>query len=813
MAVYPAVMENLLRDIRHTLRGLLKTPVFALSVVFTLALGIGGNTALFSVVDQLLLRPLPYPDGDRLVTVYEKWLTGGGSGLPDASRGSVSPANWLDWQRDSRTIERFAAWRATPLTMTGVGDPVQLSTQVVSAEFFPVLGVAPLLGRTISEADDKPNAPLVAVLSHRLWQQRFGGDPGVIGRIIQLNERPVEVVGVMPASFRFLYPENDLWGAFRLNRDQPWRETAGRFMSVVARVKPGVTVAGARTEMEGIARRLEETYEFNKHTSVTLVPMREELTGQVQTSLWVLYGAVGLLLAIASFNVANLLLARAASRGREMAIRTSLGAARLALIRQLVIESVMLAVAGGVLGLALARWSLDALLAFAPAGLLRVEELSVDARVLGYALLLSLTTGLVVGLVPALMVLRGSIASWMRATGASVTQAPRVRQALVVGQVALTVVLLCGAGLLARTLVALNATNAGIDKPDILTMEVQVPAARYNPARRTAFFRQALEELRALPGVERTGAANSLAVIGEARGGSWFHRLGTPELPESERPSTTIRVVTPGYFRAIGVPVLRGREFTDLDDGKKPAFIVNDSFARAFLGGVDPLSASLTVWMQNENPYAQIVGVVGDVSEGSVKGDPEPTVYYSHAMMPETKMTLVIRAAEPDAITSAAIQTLRRLDANLAVSKVQTVEHAMAESLAQERLSALVSVAFAVVGLLLAALGLYGLLAYLVSQRTKEIGVRLALGASAAELTRSVVASGYRLVVSGAVLGVAIALAAFRLLSAMLFGVSPYDALTYAGVVLVLAIIAGIASYVPARAVTRVEPLLALRQE
>jgi putative ABC transport system permease protein len=813
MGVYPAVMENLLRDIRHTLRGLIKTPVFALSVVFTLALGIGGNTALFSVVDQLLLRPLPYPDGDRLVTVYEKWLTGGGSGLPDASRGSVSPANWLDWQRDSRTIERFAAWRATPLTMTGVGDPVQLSTQVVSAEFFPVLGVAPLLGRTISEADDKPNAPLVAVLSHRLWQQRFGGDPGVIGRIIQLNERPVEVVGVMPASFRFLYPENDLWGAFRLNRDQPWRETAGRFMSVVARVKPGVTVAGARTEMEGIAGRLEETYEFNKHTSVTLVPMREELTGQVQTSLWVLYGAVGLLLAIASFNVANLLLARAASRGREMAIRTSLGAARLALIGQLVIESVMLAVAGGVLGLALARWSLDALLAFAPAGLLRVEELSVDARVLGYALLLSLTTGLVVGLVPALMVLRGSIASWMRATGASVTQAPRVRQALVVGQVALTVVLLCGAGLLARTLVALNATNAGIDKPNILTMEVQVPAARYNPARRTAFFRQALEELRALPGVERTGAANSLAVIGEARGGSWFHRLGTPELPESERPSTTIRVVTPGYFRAIGVPVLRGREFTDLDDGKKPAFIVNDSFARAFLGGVDPLSASLTVWMQNENPYAQIVGVVGDVSEGSVKGDPEPTVYYSHAMMPETKMTLVIRAAEPDAITSAAIQTLRRLDANLAVSKVQTVEHAMAESLAQERLSALVSVAFAVVGLLLAALGLYGLLAYLVSQRTKEIGVRLALGASAAELTRSVVASGYRLVVSGAVLGVAIALAAFRLLSAMLFGVSPYDALTYAGVVLVLAIIAGIASYVPARAVTRVEPLLALRQE
>ncbi len=372
----------------------------------------------------------------------------------------------------------------------------------------------------------------------------------------------------------------------------------------------------------------------------------------------------------------------------------------------------MLAVAGGVLGLALARWSLDALLAFAPAGLLRVEELSVDARVLGYALLLSLATGLVVGLVPALMVLRGSIASWMRATGASVTQAPRVRQALVIGQVALTVVLLCGAGLLARTLVALNATNAGIDKPNILTMEVQVPAARYNPARRTAFFRQALEELRALPGVERTGAANSLAVIGEARGGSWFHRLGTPELPETERPSTTIRVVTPGYFRAIGVPVLRGREFTDLDDGKKPAFIVNDSFARAFLGGVDPLSASLTVWMQNENPYAQIVGVVGDVSEGSVKGDPEPTVYYSHAMMPETKMTL--RDPRGRSPMRSRRRPSRRCAASTPTSRSARCRRSNTrwpKAWRKRRLSALVSVAFAVVGLLLAALGLYGLLA------------------------------------------------------------------------------------------------------
>ena len=801
------MIDNILRDVRQISRGLLKTPVFAVSVILMLALGIGGNTALFSVVDQLLLRPLPYPDGERLVSVYEKRLSGG------PERGSVSPANWLDWQRQSQTIGQFAAWRAQPLTMTGVGDPVQLSGHVVSAEFFPLLGVQPMLGRTIEAKDDVPNAPLVAVLSHRLWQQRFGGDPQVVGRVIQLGERPVEIIGVMPASFKFMYPEIDLWSAFRLDRNLTWRQAAGRFMFVVGRMKPGISLAAARTEMETIARGLEEQHVFNKHTSATIVPMREELTGRVTSSLWVLYGGVGLLLAIACFNVASLLLARAASRGREMAIRVSLGAGRSSLLSQMVIESLMLAIAGGVLGIALARWSLDALLAFAPAGLLRVDKLFVDGRVLAYAVAVSLVTGLVIGLVPAVLLVRSSLTSWIRAGGASVTQAPRVRQALVIAQVALTVVLLCGAGLLAKTILALDSTSAGFDQRGMLTMEVQVPTTRYNAERRTAFFRQAIEALQALPGVEGAAAANSLAVIGGARGGSWFHRLGTPMLPEPERPGTTIRVVTPGYFRAIGVPMLRGREFADLDDASRPAFIVNKAFADKFLSDVDPLTASLTVWMQEKNPYAQVIGVVGDVAERSVRGKPEPTVYYSHAMMSETRMTFVVRAARAESITSAAIQALHEIDPNLAVNNVQTVEHAMAESVAQERLNALVSAAFAVVGLFLAALGLYGLLSYLVSQRTKEIGVRMALGASTTQLTGSVVASGYRLVGAGALLGLALSVALVRLLSTLLFGVSPYDLSTFGGVILVLAVVAGIASYVPARAVTRIEPLLALRQE
>jgi len=801
------MIELLFKDFRQIGRGLLKTPVFALSVVVTLALGIGGNTALFSVVDQLLLRPLPYPDGDRLVNVYEKWLVQG------PAKGSVSPANWLDWQRQSQTFENFAVWRAQPLTLTGAGDPIQLSTQVVSYEFFPVLGVQPLLGRTLEEKDDVPNAPQVTVLSYRLWQQRFAGDPQVIGRVIRLNDQPVEVVGVMPANFKFMYPEIDLWTAFRLDRAQAWRETAGRFHFVVGRIKPGVSLAAARREMETIARGLEEKYIFNKHTSVTLAPMREELTGQVQSSLWVLYGGVGLLLAIACFNVANLLLARAASRGRELAIRVSLGAGRGSLLRQLVIESLMLSISGGALGIALARWSLDALVAFAPADLLRVDRLFIDGRGLTYALAVSIGTGLVIGLVPAAILLRGSLTSWIRAGGASVTQAPRLRRALVIVQVALTVVLLCGAGLLARTILALDGTNAGFDKYNMLTMEVQVPAARYNPERRIAFFRQAIESLRALPGVQGAAAANSLAVIGGARGGSWFHRLGTPMLPEPERPGTTIRVVTPGYFHALGVPVLRGREFTDLDDAARPAFIVNKAFADKFLSDVDPLTASLTVWMQATNPYAQVIGVVGDVAEGSVRGEPEPTVYYSHAMMNETRMTFVVRAARPESIAAAAVQAVHQIDPALAVNSVRTVEQAIGESLAQERLNALVSMAFAGVGLFLAALGLYGLLAYLVAQRTKEIGLRLALGASTRQLTGSVVASGYRLVGAGAVLGLALSVTLVRLLSTLLFGVSPYDLSTYGAVILVLASVAGLASYLPARAVTRIQPLLALREE
>jgi putative ABC transport system permease protein len=800
------------QDARYALRGLGRTPGFTLVVVVTLALGIGANTAIFSVVDQLLLRPLPYPSGDQLLTMYESFpATPGG---PAQDRNVVSPANWLDWQRESRTLQAVAAWDTLTLPLTEAGEPTRVNVQTVSSEFFPLLGVQPLLGRTIGPDDDRPDAPRVVVLSHRIWQQRFSSDPAVIGRSIRLNDVPVQVVGVMPRDFRFVYHDNDIWGAFRLDRTFPWRERAGRFMNVVARLQPGVDIEAARAELNAIAARLEQQHVFNRNSGVTLVPLREELTGQVRTSLLVLYAAVGVLLAIACFNIANLLLARAVSRRREVAIRTSLGAPRRAIIQQLLVESVLLAVAGGALGIALARWSLDALLAFAPPDLLRVPELFVDRPVLLYALGVSVLTGLVVGLVPAVLAARRPIAESMRVSGRSFSHSPRLRHTLVVAQVAMTVILLCGAGVLGRTVLALSSADNGFDQTNLLTMEVGVPGARYNAERRVAFFRDAVASLRALPAVEYAAAANSLPVIGTLRGGSWFHRRGTPELPAPERPSASIRVVTPGYFRTLGIPVLRGREFTDADDASPmQGFVVNEAFVDLYLQGVDPLEQSITVWMQEENPYLPIIGVVGNVNEGSVRENPQPTVFYSHRQMPETAMTLLVRTDRPAAVAGAAVNAIRRLDSTLAVTNVRTFENALGESVARERMSALVTGALALSGLLLASLGLYGLLAFNVAERAKEIGIRIALGAHLGRLTSAVVAGGLRMVGIGAAIGLAGALLVLQPLGSLLFGVTPYDAPTYAAVLAILALVAALASYVPARRAASVDPAIALRAD
>ncbi len=801
------LVEDVTRDVRHAARGLWRSPGFSLTVILTLALGIGGNTAVFSVVDQLLLRPLPYPNGDQLVMVEES------VGSRNA-HADVSPANWLDWQRESRTFRQFAAWQSRSFTLTGTGDPRRVSAQLVSSEFFPLLGVAPSLGRTISGEDDRPNGPRVAVLSYRIWQDQLGGDRRAIGRTVQIDDHPYEIVGVMPAGFRFVQQDVDLWTAFQLDRSLPWRETEGRLIHVVGRLAVGATIGTARSEMEGIARHLAATYTFNKNTSVTVTPLREVLTGQVRTSVLVLFAGVGVLLAIACFNVANMLLARSASRQREIAIRVSLGAGRWAIACSVLLESLLLAGAGGALGLGLARWSLDALLAVAPTNLLGVSELFIDRRVLIYAFGLSLATGAIAGLVSTILFARRSMADALRTRGSKAGHAPRVRQVLVVVQVAMTVVLLCGAGVLVRTLIALNRAPMGFDAHDVLTMRVAVSPARYPDERARDFYREALTRLRALPGIESAAVAASLPMIGTPRGGTTFHELGAPEGPANDRPSTVVRMVAPGYFRTLRIPVLSGREFTDADNANPMAgFIVSETFAGRYLSGRDPLATSISVWMQAENPYLPIIGVVGDVREGSVRAEPKPTVFYSHGRMPWTTMTLFVRGRQPESLVKPVTATLHELDPTLTVSNVRTIEGALAESLARERISALISTSFGVGGLLLAALGLYGLLAYLVAERTKDIGIRIALGARPARITGSVVAGGLALVAIGAAIGIAGSLLLLRSLGTLLFGVTPYDVPTYAIVVVLLGAIAVLASYSPARRAACIEPLTALRHE
>jgi putative ABC transport system permease protein len=799
------LVEDVTRDVRHAARGLRRSPGFSLAVILTLALGIGGNTAVFSVVDQLLLRPLPYPDGDQLVMVEES--------VGANPHADVSPANWLDWQRESRTFRRFAAWRSWSSTLTGTGEPRRVNAQQVSSEFFPLLGVAPLLGRAISDEDDRPNGQRVAVLSYPAWQEQMGGDERAIGRTVQLDDRPYEIVGVMPAGFRFVQ-DVDLWTAFQLDRHRPWRETEGRMVEIVGRIADGATVDGARSELEGLARRLAATHAFNKNTSVTVTPLRDVLTGQVRTSVLMLFAGVGVLLAIACFNVANMLMARSASRQREIAVRASLGAGRWAIARSVLAESLLLAGAGGVLGLGFARGSLDALFGAGSANMLGVSELFIDRRVLIYAFGVSLVTGAIASLAPTILFARRSMADALRTRGSKVGHAPRVRQVLVVVQVAMTVVLLCGAGVLVRTLMALDRAHMGFDAHNVLTMSVAVSPARYTAERCREFYREAVTRVRALPGVESAAAGISLPMIGVPRGGTAFHELGTPERPVGERPSTVVRMVAPGYFSTLRIPVRRGREFTDADNANPMAgFIVNETFARVYFSGRDPLTSSISVSMMADNPYLPIIAVVGDVSEGSVRNAPRPTVFYSHGRMTWSMMTLFVRASEPESMVKPVTAVLHELDPTLVVSKVRTIESALAESLARERISALISTSFGVGGLLLAALGLYGLLAYLVAERTKDIGIRIALGARVARITGSVVAGGLGLVAIGAAIGIASSLLLLRSLGDLLFGVTPYDVPTYLIVVGLLVALAALASYLPARRAARIEPLTALRQE
>jgi len=812
-------IDSIVRDIRFAARRLVKMPAFTTAVVLTLAVGIGANTAIFSLVDRVLLRPLPFPDADHLMLLHETSLKG--------SRMDVNPANWMDWQRESQTFDSFAAWtNRLPVTLTGQGDPERLKSQVVSYEFFSVVGVKPLLGRTFVPEDDRPRVDAKIVISHSLWERKFSKDPNIVGKVVQLDGTPAEVIGVMPAGFYFLSRDNDIWGAFRLDRNAPWRQRGGRFLPyVVGRVKPNVNPDTAREEIKTIAGQLAKTYKFNENTSVAVTPAREVLTGEVRVSLLVLFAAVGVLLLIACSNVANLLIAHSANRRREIAIRTSLGAGRGAIVRQLMIETILFGLAGGVAGIFIARWGLGVLVALAPTNLVAMSAINIDQSMLLYTIGLSLLTGVLVGLAPALPSIRLQIADQLRNGGRSVTASTFLRKALIVAQVAMTIVLLCGAGLLVRSLLALTRDPIGVDSKDVLTMRVELPVARYNPGRQVRFFQDVTDRLQNLRGVQSAAAASDIPVSDLRLSGTGFRTLGQPDDVLADQ-SARIRVVTPEYFKTLGIPVLKGRDFTQ-DDQREDAtqvFIVNEAFVKKYFSAQDPLSASISVAMRRtnpsnprygppDNPFGNIIGVVGDVKDQSLRGVAQPTIFYNHRQLTYAGMTLLLRTTRNSELAREAAQIVREMDPNLPLIEVRMLADAFSESLARERLSAVVSTAFAICALLLASLGLYGLLAFTVAERTSEIGIRMALGAQAAQVLRLIMGQGLLLVLIGGAAGLAAAFALSRFLTTLLFGVTAHDPTTFAIVTALLVVVSVIAVLIPAHRATRVNPIAALRED
>jgi putative ABC transport system permease protein len=805
-------VETTWQDLRYALRGLRLNPGFAATAMLSLALGIGASVAIYTVADNLLLRPLPYPEEQQLVMLYE---TNPHRGF---QHNVISPANYFDWKAQSSSFSAIGGFFDFHVILGDGKRTEEVDAQAVSGEVLPVLEVKPIRGRLFTMQEDKDDAH-VSVISYRLWQSWFGGDESVIGRQLQVNARPFTVIGVLPADFYFNTRSSDVWLTLGLNPADNLRKTQGRWMWAVARLKPGVPLRQARAEMSGIAQRLEGAYpEFNKGWGVDVEPLRDSFVGPVKTSLLVLLGAVTLLLCVACANVANLLLARYSTRRREIAVRGALGAARGRLIRQLLTESVILGLVGGVLGVGLAYFSVEGLVALAPRELTRSVQINFDLRIVLFAFLLSVGTSIFFGLAPALVASHGDLNCALHEENRlSTGSGNRMRGWLVALEIACSVALLAGAGLLFRTMMGLQAVDPGLDTHNVLNFRVTLPRQRYSkPQQRIEFFARATEKLSQLPGVLSASAISYLPFNGMAAG-TRVNIQGQPPAKPGEEIVATIRTVLPGYFRTMGIPLKRGRDFTAADDVESTPhrFIVSEAFARKYLPDEEPLGKQISAWMdEKENPFGEIVGVVGDVREGTLDKEPTPTVYYIHSHLDYGEMVFVLRA-ETDPLTLArpARRIIQELDPELPVSQLRTMETVVRQTFSRQEFSAVLLAGFSLASLLLAAIGIYGLLAYSVTQRTREIGVRVALGAEPGSIVRLIVGNGARLIITGALAGLAAALALSGVMKSLLFGIGPRDPLTFIAAPAVLVAVALIAAYVPARRAARVSPMEALRTE
>lgn len=815
-------MESLFKDIRYGARSLWKRPGFTAVAVITLALGIGANTAIFSVVNATLLRPLPFKDADRVVMLW--------GFLPKMAQTTdklpASAPNFLTLRDRNHSFENMSAFRSWAWQMTGGGEPELLRGARVSSDFFQAVGANPILGRSFMPEEDMPNRAPVAVISYGLWQRHFGGDQNLVGKTLTLTGQTVMVVGVMPRGFQFpgganMIPglqfalQNDVWMPIAFTDDEKSRE-GNLNLAVIGRLKPGVSATQAETEL----RTLEQDLPLGKiGYTFNVLALQQQMVGKIRKLLLVLLATVALVLLIACANIANLLLSRATSRQKEIAIRAALGAGRVRLIRQLLTESLLLSLTGGALGFLLAGWGSSLLVSLIPEDVPRIHEVSVDGRILAFTLLVSFVTGVVFGLAPALQAskldLNESLKEGLRGTTAGLRQ-NRLRSLLVVSEVAMALVLLISAALLIKSFVRLQEVKPGFNPANVLTMDIQLPGqtpSRYaKDEERTAFFQGLMDRIKTLPGVDNAGAVVTLPLTGAFESTDLI-LPGQESLSDAQRPEADYTTVTTDFFTTMQIPLLQGRQFNTRDKHGAPGvIIINDILARTCWPNENPIGKHFTVGFEKDP--REIVGVVGSIKQTTLDAVARPAMYMPHLQSASPGMTVLVRTSgAPLAMAAAVRDQVWAIDKNVPVTNIQTMEQVLGASVAQPRFSMLVVGLFAALALILASVGIYGVMAYSVSRRAHEIGVRMALGARTGQVLQLVLKEGLTLTLLGIAIGLVGAFALTRLMASLLFGVSAKDPYTFAAVSILLATVALLACYVPARRATKVDPLVALRYE
>jgi putative ABC transport system permease protein len=813
-------METIFQDIRYGLRMLIKAPSFSIIATIALALGIGGNAAIFSVVNAVLLQPLPFPNPDTLVSVFETDATRG------LDRGSYSYPNYMDLREQNHVFEHVASYRDNDFVLTGRGDAVRLHGTVATANLFRLLGVAPAIGRTFVDEEDKPgNQGRVVILSQQLFEKRFNSDASIVNHPVTLDGRAYTVVGVMPRTFEFPIQNDpvDLWTTIAADAEGESPTTAQRgahFLRLVARLKAGVTLEQAQAEMNTIGSRLEQQYpDTNTHKGIRAVPALVALVGDIRPALLIMLGAVAFVLLIACANVANLLLARAMTRHKEMAIRSAMGASRFRVVRQLLTESVMLSLAGGALGLLLAVWWSDLLISLGKEDIPRAVQVKLDWRVLGFTLFVSVLTGVIFGLVPAIHSSKTQLTESLKEGRGSGEGARRnrVRGFLVASELAIAMVLLIGAGLLIQSLWRLEHTSSGLAPNNILTFNLTLPEVKYPTQKQSQFFSEAVKNLRALPGVESASAGLPLPLSGD-RFSISFEIDGRP-VAKKDHPSADFFAVQPGYFKTMGIPIVKGRDFDDHDQHESnQVIIVTERFARQFFPNEDPLGKrikpGITTWDNEKAPMREIIGVVADIRSRGLDTAPKPAYYLSQNQAPFSSTTFVLKTSkDPHSLTTTVARTIQSMDSELPVFGVKTMDEYLASSVAAPRFNTTLLSVFAGVALVLTIVGLYGVMSYSVAQRTGEIGIRMALGAQTKDVMKMVFRQGLRMILIGLGIGLVIAFALMRIMASLLFGVTAKDPATFIIVASLLMLVALLACYLPARRATKVDPLIALKYE